>query len=172
MNEQKIQELLQRYFDGETSLSEEKELQRYFAQKDIPDSLLVYRPMFAFFAEEKSVDIPKREQSKKIHLSWWAISGIAAAGVALILFFGRPEPLNTYTYLVDGQRVYDESAMIEAAENKLQLMAASMQRAQAGIQTFEKLQEGTSALQQLNKMHETYRKAEQMVSNPKTITSE
>lgn len=47
-----IEELLNRYFEGETSATEEQELRRFFASGDVPTHLSAYRPLFAYFDEE------------------------------------------------------------------------------------------------------------------------
>lgn len=47
-----IEEVLNRYFEGETSVAEERELRRFFAGANVPDHLSVYRPLFAYFDEE------------------------------------------------------------------------------------------------------------------------
>lgn len=47
-----IDELLNRYFEGETSAAEERELRRFFASDDVPDHLSAYKPLFAYFEEE------------------------------------------------------------------------------------------------------------------------
>ena len=62
MNEQKVNELIQRYFDGATSLDEERELQRYFERGDMPDALKIYSPLFRFFAEERAIEPEARIQ--------------------------------------------------------------------------------------------------------------
>lgn len=47
-----IDELLNRYFEGETSAAEEQQLRRFFASNDVPEHLSAYKPMFAYFDEE------------------------------------------------------------------------------------------------------------------------
>lgn len=47
-----IEELLNRYFEGETSAAEESELRRFFASGDVPAHLSAYKPLFAYFDEE------------------------------------------------------------------------------------------------------------------------
>lgn len=47
-----IDELLNRYFEGETSAAEEQELRRFFASSHVPEHLSAYKPMFAYFDEE------------------------------------------------------------------------------------------------------------------------
>ena len=47
-----IEELLNKYFEGETTCEEERELRRFFTRGIIPEHLQMYRPMFAFLHEE------------------------------------------------------------------------------------------------------------------------
>ncbi|MCZ2668196.1 hypothetical protein O1399_17145, partial [Bacteroides fragilis] len=41
-----IEELLNKYFEGETTCEEERELRRFFTRGIIPEHLQMYRPMF------------------------------------------------------------------------------------------------------------------------------
>jgi len=159
MNEQKIHELLQRYFDGATSLDEERELQRYFAGKEIADSLMAYRPMFTFFSEERAVEPPaQKPAARTIRLNWAIVTGIAAS-IAILFLVGLPKTQpDQYAYYVDGLRVYDETAAMESAGDKLQMLVASMQKARSSMATFEKVQESNQSLQQFDKVSDAYRK--------------
>lgn len=47
-----IEELLERYFEGETSAAEEKRIRAFFASGEVPEHLAVYAPLFAYFDEE------------------------------------------------------------------------------------------------------------------------
>ena len=47
-----IDELLNRYFEGETSAEEEQKLRRFFASDNVPENLSAYKPLFAYFDEE------------------------------------------------------------------------------------------------------------------------
>jgi hypothetical protein len=51
MDTKKIEQLLEKYFEGETSLEEEKMLRNYFATEDIPDHLTSYRDQFRYIKE-------------------------------------------------------------------------------------------------------------------------
>lgn len=51
MDPKKIEQLLERYFEGETSLEEEKILRNYFTAEDIPDHLASYRAQFQYINE-------------------------------------------------------------------------------------------------------------------------
>ena len=47
-----IDELLERYFEGETSADDERRLRTFFASGNVPEHLAVYKPLFAYFDEE------------------------------------------------------------------------------------------------------------------------
>ena len=160
MNEQKVQELLQRYFDGETSLDEERALRHYFAGSDVPDSLKAYRPMFTFFDEERAVQPPAQKPAIGNIRLLSVVAGIAASIAVLFLVSVPKIKPDNYVYYVDGRRIYDKTAAIALAESKLQLLALSMQKAQNGMAAFEKMQESVQPLQQLNKISNAYRQME------------
>ena len=164
MNEQKIHELLQRYFEGASSLDEECELHRYFAGKNISDTLKAYRPLFTFFAEERAIEPPKpKAVTRNLRIGLSILTGIAAS-IAILFLAGVPDmPSDKYIYYVDGQRIFDETAAIAKAEDKLQLLAASMQKAQNSMATFEKVQETNQSLQQFSKISDAYRQMERIV---------
>ena len=161
MNEQKIEELLQRYFEGATSVGEERALQRYFAGSDIPDPLKAYRPMFVYFAEEQAIVPPKpKAVVRNIRLGLSILSGVAAS-IAILFLVGLPKTqADQYVYYVNGQRVYNEVAALESAEDKLQLLAASMQKAQNSMAAFEKVQDSNQALQQFDKISNAFQRIE------------
>lgn len=57
-----IEELLDRYFEGETSAEEERSLRSFFASGQVPEHLEAYRPLFAYFDEEISAGNDRSEE--------------------------------------------------------------------------------------------------------------
>jgi len=164
MNEQKIHELLQQYFEGATSLDEERELHRYFAGENISETLKAYRPMFTFFAEERAVEPPQpKAVTRNLRIGMSILTGVAASIAILFLVSVPKMQSDHYVYFVDGQRIYDESAAIALAENKLQLLAVSMQKAQSSMYAFDKVQESNQALQQFGKISDAYQLIEKQL---------
>lgn len=51
-----IEQLLERYWNCETSLEEEQILRTFFSQKEVPVSLLAYKDLFCYEQEEKAAD--------------------------------------------------------------------------------------------------------------------
>ncbi len=52
-----IEQLLERYWNCETSLEEEQILRAFFSQKDVPAGLLKYRDLFVYEQTETKVDV-------------------------------------------------------------------------------------------------------------------
>ena len=88
-----IEELLERYFEGETSAAEEKQIRAFFASGE------VYAPLFAYFDEEierdaeaqvgepdlepEPVSVPLRSANRK-RAALYLFSGVAACVLALL----------------------------------------------------------------------------------------
>lgn len=84
----KIEILIEKYFDGETSLAEETLLRDYFATNAVAQHLEQYRPMFGYFTSAKQI-VSTRQIKPKKAIGWISI----AASVAVLLGVG------TYAYL-------------------------------------------------------------------------
>lgn len=106
-NRQHINELLEKYWEGETSLTEEKTLQTFFTSEDIPEELQPFQSLFQAMSEAEQPQLSKgfdtqllamlgedaNKTGKVVQLKtnesaelkkWRWIAGIAAS-VALIL---------------------------------------------------------------------------------------
>ena len=54
MDSRKIEELVKKYWDCETSLEEEQQLREYFCGNDVPDHLRETASLFRYFDEQKN----------------------------------------------------------------------------------------------------------------------
>ena len=52
-----MERLLDKYFEGETSLKEESRLRAYFQRDDVPENLRPYQPLFRHLAKEQSHEL-------------------------------------------------------------------------------------------------------------------
>jgi HEAT repeats len=65
METKRIEQLLEKYWEGETSIAEERELKDYFKRKDIPAHLKAYQAQFVYFnistdVNESNADLETR----------------------------------------------------------------------------------------------------------------
>lgn len=94
-----MQQLLDKYFKGETSLREERDLQAYFCKGNVHESLLPYQPMFQVFEEaqmrkldaafdarllEQLQIVDKQPRTRVLHLRVW----MARAAAVLLIAAG------------------------------------------------------------------------------------
>lgn len=96
MESDKIEKLLEAYFDGNTSLEEEKALQEYFNSEKIAEHLQQYKPIFMGLRMAKQERTEKvftlSENKTKTKNTWWysvAASLVVAFGVGSF-FFSQP----------------------------------------------------------------------------------
>jgi hypothetical protein len=59
----KIEILIEKYFQGETSIAEEKELRSYFSTSNVAPHLEQYKAMFGYFTEAKKTRIRSRDST-------------------------------------------------------------------------------------------------------------
>lgn len=82
----KIEVLLEKYFEGETSIAEEVELKNYFSSPNVAPHLEQYQPLFGYFSiakEQKyAQQIPLHSIKRKV--AWLSI----AASVVIMLGIG------------------------------------------------------------------------------------
>ena len=129
MNEKTTHNLINRYFDGETSLQQERMLRQILAQLESPDALEREAMAVMGFSASATVSSPKRSAASRSTIFRAAASIIlliAAATTLLIHTF--PQNHDRCVAYVDGQQISDTeeihrlmmlnlSEMAEASEN-------------------------------------------------------
>lgn len=134
MESVKIEELVRKYLEAETSLDEEAILKDYFSQESIPIHLREYQPMFAYFSQSgkltstKKIVLPK----EKRRFNWMSVAAIAILFISIFTVYQknvneRKEAMQAYA---DTQRALQ---MISFTLNK-------GNKAVAQLETFEKAQ--------------------------------
>ena len=90
----RIEKLIDKYFEGETSIAEENELKTYFSSLDVAQHLQQYKPVFGYFsqakAEEFKADIPLNTKKRNVAV-WLSV----AASFVIMLGVGTFMYLNT-----------------------------------------------------------------------------
>lgn len=143
MKAMQIQQLIDKYMNGQTTVEEEQFIARYFRNAtDVPDSLKPYRDMFAYFddgmplgalpefdgsagqadtrvAPDSSKVVAPRRHSLRI-AAWWSGAAAVAAAVALLLIKHRPsapvQPIASAAVVSD---TCSTSTGVEAEQNVL-----------------------------------------------------
>lgn len=87
MESHNIETLIDKYFDGETSLNEERQLQDYFSSPNVAQHLEQYRALFGYFAKEREQRFDGAlplEPRKRKAVAWLSV----AASVVVLLGVG------------------------------------------------------------------------------------
>ncbi|MCI9844073.1 hypothetical protein [Flavobacterium pectinovorum] len=89
----RIENILEKYFQGETTIAEEKELKEYFSSLNVAQHLKQYQPIFGYFSQVKEQKLTQEIplQTKKQNVGWLSI----AASVVVLLGIG------TFYYVSD-----------------------------------------------------------------------
>ena len=119
MEMKEIKTLMKQFFEGSTTLKEERMLRNYFSNSEnIPDEYHQYRPLFAYYQKAQEDKFPKKKRSKTTSF-WYAA---AAASVALIIYFTIPIPTQNPNTLSATEQ---EAALAVYQEFKANLITVS-----------------------------------------------
>ncbi|MBL7828886.1 MAG: hypothetical protein JNJ57_19785 [Saprospiraceae bacterium] len=80
-----IESLLEKYWEGDTSLEEERRLKTYFAQGDVDDRHQKYAPLFSAIRQEQAVQLTKSKATPVRPMMYDTRVWLAAASVVLVL---------------------------------------------------------------------------------------
>lgn len=146
----KIEYLLEKYDNGETTLAEEAQLKHYFTQATVAPHLEVYKPMFMYFldskAEQFTKDIPLQSETKTPVYKWISV----AAVIALLfgLYVNRPIPQDELGTYDDPQLAYNEVV------KSLQLISNSINQGRAQVQRLDGINQARSQVTYLDEMED------------------
>lgn len=145
----KIENILEKYFQGETTIAEEKELKEYFSSPDVAQHLEQYKPMFGYFSQAKQQKSTQEFplQTKKRNMAWLSI----AASVVVLLGIG------TYFYVSDKNATQQVASQSELGtyDNPEEALAAT-QKALALLST--KVNVGIESVQYIKEYEQSKNK--------------
>jgi hypothetical protein len=168
MNIKEIKELLDKYYEGETTLAEEKILRDYFVSGDVPLELSVHKSQFLYFTQESGDGISGRESEEKtfaekiempvipVHFNrnrFYYITGIAAAVLLLIglVFTFNEDVFNRQKGKVPAA---DREIVFTQARDILALVSVNLNKGMDRMQYLGKLDEAMQKMQMLSKYYQ------------------
>ncbi|MBN2635122.1 MAG: hypothetical protein JXR61_02545 [Prolixibacteraceae bacterium] len=158
METKEIKQLLQRYFNGESSVADEQKLEAYFNSGEVADELKEYTKFFGGIAElantkndftleddimDYILENENREKTK-FRRMWQTATGVAATIIIVLggfLFYQQKQQPFEDTFK-DPQKAY------EVAEQTLGYVSQKYNKGLSALANFEKL---NSAMQPLQK---------------------
>ncbi len=150
-----IEELLERYENGETTLHEEQQLKDYFSQETVAPHLEVYKPMFAYFLQNQqeayAKDLPLKP-NRTFNYRW-----ISAAAVVLIMLgiYLNQKPSKCEENLV-GTFCEPQEAFNEVSKS-LAMISNHFNKGVSTVNYLEEVNKGTGTLNYLNEIENSTR---------------
>ncbi|MCF6279857.1 MAG: hypothetical protein L3J14_05855 [Flavobacteriaceae bacterium] len=119
----KIEQLIEKYLDAETTLQEEAVLQDYFVNSKVAPHLEEYQALFGYFAESRNERYTKTIQlkTKKTNWKWFSV----AASVAILF--------SVYTGYNNIQERAEAEIAFEQTQKAFQLLSKNMNKGTAAI---------------------------------------
>ncbi|MFD2551025.1 hypothetical protein ACFSQP_04270 [Bizionia sediminis] len=145
---QNIENLLEKYESGQTSLEEEAVLKSYFSEKNWPAHLQVYAAMFGYFDSEKNQEfkqeLPLKNKSV-FSLKWLAVSAVAVLflGVYFTTVKNTDNDLGTHS---DPMLAYQEVV------KSLELISQSLNKGIYKVNYLNTVSEGVSKVHYLSEL--------------------
>ncbi|HVV05408.1 MAG TPA: hypothetical protein VHC96_14355 [Puia sp.] len=106
MEREQVVQLLEKYWQAETTVEEEKMLAEYFRGADVPLEWESYRDIFSFYAQEAEVKPGKELEERimervrprpRLGAAWWGAAAVIVLGLGLSLY-QRDKPTMKDTY--------------------------------------------------------------------------
>ena len=142
----RIELLLEKYFDAQTSLSEEKELRDYFCSNDVALHLIQYQSLFGYLAAAKTDQYTKplavfevvKSDQRVTKINYYAIS--VAASVIVLLGIGSYSLFNLKAVKSTNElgTYNDPKLALEATQKALNLLSSNVN---VGIKTVHYIDE-------------------------------
>ena len=168
MNIKEIEELLEKYYEGETTLAEERILKDFFLSGRVPLELAVHENQFRYFAQASRDEINDLELEEKIFTEnssipgvpmhsrrnrFYYISGIAATILLLIgLLFTFREDIYKRNN-IDNSDISPELAFAQT-QTILIMVSENFNKGLDKMQYMEKFNEGVRKMQMLSKYYQ------------------
>ena len=136
----KIEQLLEKYDNGETTLQEEQQLKNYFSQETVAPHLEMYKPLFTYFLvnqqEQFTKDVPLKSESN----NWYKWISVAAVGVIMLgIYFNKPDQNIYGTYSPEEKELaYNE------VKQSLEMISSHFNKGASSINYLNEVENATS----------------------------
>jgi hypothetical protein len=182
METKKITELLQNFFNGESTIEEERILETYFKSGNVAEELTEYAPFFNGISELATVTddsnieeevmnfILENENHEKTRYRrmWQTVTGIAASVIIVLggfLFYQQQQKPFKDTF-------DDPKEAYAYAQQTLQFVSVKYNKGLAGLSGFEKLRKATQPIKKgVAPVNEFYNAIEKMEKGKTQINS-
>lgn len=159
------QVLLEKYYEGQTSVAEDRMLQEFLQREDLPDTFQADRALLGYFTEErkklspvvspttvtaisnasdKNTSISGHRNHPRLFigypvLRWTAVAAVMVSGVLILNVLFGPQTRN-YAY-IDGVRYTDTEVLKAQAQASIDQLSAGPDEMEASTENMNELLE-------------------------------
>ncbi len=187
MNFKEIEELLEKFYEGNTTPAEERQLREFFTGETVPPHLSYHADLFRYYKEAGKEELTDPEFESRflesideIHTipvysrrkQFFFLTGIAAA---VILLAGLVITFRNDVFLRQNKNSRDKEIAYQQAKNALAMVSANLNSGlyqvqklgnfQRGLNEVQKLQTFQKGIDQMNKFSKFYQ-YQQIIINP------
>lgn len=113
LDNKNIDQLLEKYDNGETSLQEEQQLRTYFSQDDVAPHLESYKTMFQYFANTKretyTKDVPLQTKKRSYIYQWISVAAVIIIMFGIFMQFNGDNPKTFDDLTKEEQIAYNQT---------------------------------------------------------------
>jgi hypothetical protein len=144
MEQSRIRELLDLYFEGQTTLMQEQELRCYFASAtDLAADLMPYKAMFAAFdsvKEQRPTAVVAKKSRSWVGVVIGSVATVAAClALGLFVWAGDKSEQQIVCY-IDGEQITDTEVAVAEAQRMLGSVNEDIMVAMAAIESMNIIQ--------------------------------
>ena len=137
----KIEDILEKYFQGETTIAEENQLKEYFSSPNVAQHLEQYKPIFGYFSQVKqqksTQEIPL--QTKKRNVAWLSIAAAIVVLLGIGTYFSVSEKNTAPVVAQTELGTYDDpEEALKATQKALALLSSNVN---VGIESVQYIKE-------------------------------
>ena len=144
-----IENLLEKYENGETTLKEEQVLKNYFSSDTVVPHLEMYKPMFEYFLvnkqEQFTKDVPLKTK-RNFNYKWISVAAVAVLMIGFYFGSSFSNELGTYE---DPQLAFNEFS------KSMELISQKFNKGTSTVGYLHEVNKGTSTLGYLNEIENT-----------------
>lgn len=125
---QEAEKLIERYYEGETSVAEENLLYEYLSRKDIPEKFEAEKAIFSYFKNEKE----KKTISLVPNVVKWVASVAAVVAILFCVLLINKPYTTSYAY-VDGKKITDKNEIRTLAQVAIGNLSLEIDEVEKGL---------------------------------------
>ncbi|MBP1678017.1 MAG: hypothetical protein H6Q20_2576 [Bacteroidetes bacterium] len=157
-----INELLQKYFNGETSLQEEEQLKLYFKSENISTEHEPYKVLFGVFESESKVTYPAaslttedlgRRQTRFFRMKVISLSGMAATVLLAVWLFNSAPSGNSDYVIMNGKRVDNSELAQELAINQMNKVNDILAKSLKPMNSIQKVKQSLEPVRKISTLN-------------------